>query len=181
MSDEKNGRTYSFDVCSQCKLICCQGANPPLTSRRRKIIADYLQKQGASAANVFVGGSYLHPAADAQDYCALFNKETGKCRVHSVKPETCVAGPVTFDINLKTSKVAWFLKKGSICALAEKLCQDDKKFKAHLEAAKPQVMRLIRELDAEALRAILKISEPETFKVGENELPQEVSEKLRIA
>jgi hypothetical protein len=42
-------------------------------------------------------------------------------------------------------------------------------------------LRLISELDAEALKTILRIAEPETFKVGENELPHEVKQKLGIA
>jgi hypothetical protein len=77
--------------------------------------------------------------------------------------------------------VEWFLKKGSICAFAQKLYADDAKFKEHFEAAKPEITRLICELEAEALRAILEIPEPETFKVGENELPPEVRKKLGIA
>lgn len=181
MSDDRTGKTYSFDVCSECKLMCCQGAYPPLTAKRKKIISAYLQTQGTSSAGVFVEGAYSHPVADAQEYCVLYNKDTGKCRVHAVKPETCVAGPITFDINFQAGKVEWFLKKGSICAFAQKLYADGAKFKEHFEAAKPEITRLICELDAEALRAILKIPEPETFKVGENELPLEVRKKLRIA
>ncbi len=178
---ENNGSTFSFNVCSQCKLMCCQGANPPLTTRRRKIIAEFLRKQGATVSAVFVGGAYSHPAADIEDYCALYDKQTGKCSVHPVKPETCVAGPITFDINMHTRKIEWFLKKGSICTFAKILFDDKDRFEAHLEAAKPQLMRLIRELDVEALQAIIEIPEPETFKVGENDLPQEVATKLGIA
>lgn len=181
MPDDRNGKTFSFDVCSECKLMCCQSANPPLTAKRKKIIHTYLQKQGTSSANMFVDETYSHPAIDEQEYCVLYNKDSGKCRVHPVKPETCVAGPVTFDINLQTGKVEWFLKKGSICAFAQKLYVDDARFKAHLEAAKPEILQLICELDAQALKAILRIPEPETFKVGENELPQEVRRKLGIA
>ena len=175
------GSTFSFEVCSKCKLMCCRGANPPLTTKRRKVLADYMRKRGADAEGIFVGGAYSHPAADTEEYCSLFNKQTGKCSVHSVKPETCVAGPITFDINLANGKVEWFLKKGSICEFAQVLYADKARFDAHLEAVKPQIMRLIRELDAEALRAIIKIPEPETFKVGENDLPQEVALKLGIA
>jgi Fe-S-cluster containining protein len=181
MAEDRNGKTYSFDVCSQCKTMCCQGANPPLTDNRKKILTDYLQKQKKPTANLFIKEDYAHPAVDAQEYCALYNKQTGKCSVHPVKPETCVAGPITFDINLKTGKVEWFLKKGTICAFAEKLYEDKEKFQVHLEAAKPQIMRLISELDAESLKAILKIPEPETFKVGENELPKDAKKKLGIA
>ena len=54
---------------------------------------------------------YSYPAVDELVFCGFFNKETGKCSVHPVKPETCRAGPVTFDINFSTKKVEWFLKK----------------------------------------------------------------------
>lgn len=179
MSNDRNGKTYSFDVCSECKLMCCQGANPPLTAPRKKIIRKYLKSQGTDQ-DVFVDEAYSHPASDEHEYCVFYSKETGKCCVHAVKPETCVAGPITFDINLQTGKVEFFLKKGSICAFAQKLYADDVKFKSHLEAAKPEIIRLICKLDGKALKAILKIPEPETFKVGENELPLEVRKKLGI-
>jgi hypothetical protein len=161
--------------------MCCQGANPPLTAKRKRIIIAHLKEEGVYSAGLFDNEAYSHPKADAQEYCVFYNRNTGKCRVHSVKPETCVAGPITFDINLQSGKVEWFLKKGSICSFAQKLYADEAKFHEHFEAAKPEIIRLICELDAEALKAILKIPEPETFKVGENELPLEVLKKLKIA
>jgi hypothetical protein len=100
--------------------------------------------------------------------------------VHQAKPETCKAGPITFDINLKTAKVEWFLKRGEICALAEQLSRNKESLAAHLEAAKLEIMRLICELDAVELRAILKIPEPDTYKIGENSLPKNVADKLGI-
>jgi len=158
--------------------MCCRGANPPLTAKRKKILADYMQAQKTSTANMFVDESYSHPAADADEFCALFDKATGKCSVHTVKPETCRAGPVTFDINLKTGKVEFYLKKGEICAFAGILYEDKASLKHHLEAAREEILGLIRDLDATALKAILQIPEPQTFKIAENELPKEVAEKL---
>jgi hypothetical protein len=181
MSDDKKGKTYNFDVCSQCKTICCQGANPPLTQKRKRIIVNYLEEQNLPAKDVFVQAEYCHPAVDVQDYCIFYNKETGKCRVHAVKPETCKAGPITFDINLKTLKVEWFLKKAEICQLAPQLHLNQSQFNEHFEVAKEEITRLICNLEAEALQAILTISEPETFKIGEDELPKTVKQKLRIA
>ena len=49
-----------------------------------------------------------------------------------------------------------------------------------MEAAKPEILRLISELDADALKAILQIPEPQTFKIDENDLPTEVMLKLGI-
>ncbi len=100
--------------------------------------------------------------------------------MHSVKPETCVAGPVTFDVNFSTKKIEWFLKKSAICAFAQTLYEDKAAFKEHFEIAKAQLTRLICELDAEELRAIVKIEEPQTFKIGEDDLPAELVEKLGL-
>jgi Fe-S-cluster containining protein len=180
MSEDRNGKTYSFDVCSECKLICCQDANPPLTLSRKEILTKYVTEQNLPVETLFAGEEYAHPATDDHGICVFFDKGTRRCQVHAVKPETCRAGPITFDINLQTRKVEFYLKKGSICAFAQVLYDDKEHFKQHLEAAKPEIMRLICELDADALHAILKIPEPETFKVDENELPKEVAEKLGI-
>ncbi len=178
MSQDKRGKTFSFDVCSQCKLMCCQSANPPLTADRKSIIENYLNENNSSRS-IFVKESYVHPTADDKDFCVLFNNETGKCSVHPVKPETCKAGPITFDINLETEKIEWFLKNSEICALAELLYFDKSRFKDHLEAAKTEIMRLVSELDEAELKAILKIPEPQTFKVDENELPKNILDKLK--
>jgi uncharacterized protein len=180
MTEDGNGKTYSFDTCSECKLICCQDANPPLTINRKKILSDCLKVKKIPIQSLFVEEDYSHPAADANGICAFYNKKTKKCRVHQVKPETCLAGPVTFDINLKTRKLEFFLKKAELCVLAQELYEDKKRFNAHLEVARAAILRLICELDAEALKAILRIPEPQTFKIGENELPTEVLFKLGI-
>ncbi len=177
---EDNGKTYSFNVCSQCKSICCQDAKPPLTEKRKKIILKYLEEQKISLNEPFAKEEYSYPAVDSQVYCQLFSKKTGKCMVHPVKPETCVSGPITFDINFKTKKLEYFLKMSEICAYAGVLFKDKPAFKAHLEAAKPELMRLINELSAEELRAIVKIDEPKTFKVAEDPLPPAVIKKLGL-
>ena len=181
MSEDRNGKTYSFDVCSACTITCCQDANPPLTANRKKVITEYLKQQKMPFQNVFAGEEYSHPATDQENICVFYNRENRRCRVHSVKPETCRAGPITFDINLKTRKVEWFLKKGEICNFAPCLHENKQHFSDHFEAAKTELMRLICELDAGSLKAILKIAEPETFKVGENELPTEVMDKLGLS
>ena len=46
------------------------------------------------------------------------------------------AGPITFDINFKTKKVEWFLKKAEICAYAGVLYKNKAAFKDHFEVAK---------------------------------------------
>jgi uncharacterized protein len=180
MSDERNGKTYSYDVCSVCKVTCCQDANPPLSAKRKQIIREYMDLQKISITGVFVDGEYSHPSSDSTGICVFYNKDTKRCLIHTVKPETCMAGPITFDINLKTGKVEFYLKKSCICTFAAVLYQNKVSLKLHLEAAKAEITRLIVEIAPEDLKAILTIPEPETFKVDENELPQEIVQKLRM-
>jgi uncharacterized protein len=180
MPENDNGTTYSFNVCSQCGSICCQDAKPPLSEKRKKIIQERLQKHKINLKAPFTIQNYSYPSVDKELYCLLFNKKTGKCIVHPIKPETCVAGPITFDINFRTKKVEWFLKKSEICAYAGALFNDKIGFSKHFEAAKKQIKNLINELSAEELQAIVKIDEPQTFKIGEDNLPPEVVKKLRL-
>jgi Fe-S-cluster containining protein len=180
MPEDNNGVTYSFDVCSQCKSICCQDAKPPLSKKRKMVIEEYLKKQEINFGKPFFKERYSYPAVDEEVFCGLFNKKTGKCSVHPVKPETCVAGPITFDINFKTRKVEWFLKKDEICAFAGVLYSNKAAFKLHFEVAQKEIKKLIRDLKPEELRAIVKIEEPQTFKIGEDDLPIDVSRKLGL-
>jgi len=180
MPKDNNGATYSFDVCSQCKIICCQDAKPPLSEKRKKIIKAYLKKQRITIDEPFAKEHYSYPAVNKLVYCRLFSKETGKCSVHPVKPETCGAGPVTFDINFSTKKIEWFLKKPEICAFAGALYSNKAAFKDHFEIAKKELTQLIGELDPDELRVIVKIEEPHTFKIGEDNLSPEVVRKLGL-
>jgi Fe-S-cluster containining protein len=180
MSDDRKGKTYSFDVCAPCVLICCQDANPPLTQKRMKLISSFLKEQNIPTKNVFVREGHTHPATDAKGICIFYNKDTRRCKVHSVKPETCKAGPITFDINLQTRKVEFYLKKDEICALAQTIHSDYEQFKVHFEAAKVDIMHLICELESDALKELLTIPEPQTFKIAEDDLPLNVAKKLKI-
>jgi hypothetical protein len=178
MSNEnKTGHNF-FEICKECKMDCCHGVKPPITSERRKIIEGYLKSQAFSVENPFVQKVYTFPREDAEGYCIFYDRQTKQCLVHSVKPETCVAGPITFYLNMKTRKIEWYLKMGRICRLAGKLWEDERALKEHLKLAKREILRLVRELDLEALKALLKIEEPETFKIEEDELEEEVLKKL---
>jgi uncharacterized protein len=180
MPEDNKGTTYSYDVCIDCKNICCQDAKPPVSESRIKIIKEYLQKQKVKVETPFTKKNYSYLSVDETLLCKFNNKETQKCIIHSVKPETCRAGPITFDINFKTKKVGYFLKKSEICAYAGELYKSKSAFKDHFEVAKEEIMRLIKELDADELRVLMKIEEPETFKVGEDALPFEVVKKLGL-
>jgi Fe-S-cluster containining protein len=179
-SDEIMRKTSSFDVCCRCKYGCCQNVNPPLTLKRKRLIEAYLRRQKIRVEKPFTNEAYSYPVVDAMGLCVFYEKDTRKCLVHPVNPETCRAGPVTFDINCRTRKVEWYLKTAEVCELAKALCENGSLFGNHFKVAREQLLRLICGLDPEALQAILKIEEPQTVKIGEEDLPEEVMEKLGL-
>ena len=180
MSEAAARKTCSFDACCECTRSCCQDAKPPLTAERKRIIKDYLKNRGNHTGRLFTNSKYSYPSVDAGRFCVFYDKGTKRCLVHQVKPETCRAGPVTFDINLRSRKVEWFLKKAELCLFAGELFEAPEQLNGHLKVAKEEITRLICQLDSAALRAILKIDEPQTFKIGEDPLPKEVLAKLGI-
>jgi Fe-S-cluster containining protein len=169
-----------FNVCEKCPTSCCVGARPPLTSKRKAIINNYLKATSLAIENTFEEKNiYTFPKETEGNQCVFLNKNTKKCRIHSAKPETCVAGPITFDINVQTGKIEWFLKTEKICPLAGALYRNKSMLQSHLESARKELLRLVTDLDAEALHAILKIEEPDTFKIGEEDLNPEILAKLK--
>ncbi len=180
MPEDNNGSTYSYDVCSNCKIICCQDAKPPLSSNRKKIIQEHIKNKKMNIAEPFTTEAYSYPSVDKELLCVFNDKKTKKCMIHSVKPETCVAGPITFDINLRKGVLEFFLKKAEICAYAGVLFKDKPALKEHFKVAREQIVELIKQLSAEELIALTKIEEPQTFKFCEEPLPVEVLRKLDL-
>jgi hypothetical protein len=120
----------------------------------------------------------MFPNISADGYCIFHDKTTRKCLIHSVKPETCVSGPITFDINKKTGKIEWFIKMEKICPLAGVIYGDRVQLQKHLTSAKLEITRLVHELDSAALRDVLTKDEPETFKIDEDLIEEGELRKL---
>jgi hypothetical protein len=137
-----------------------------------------LKEQKIPIDSPFVQTVYIFPKEDAEGYCIFYDKKMRKCLIHPVKPETCVAGPITFDINVKNRKIEWHLKMEKICALAGVLYKNRAILKKHIESAKREILKLVSELDSEALKDILKIEELETFKIDEDNIGKEMLDKL---
>jgi Fe-S-cluster containining protein len=176
---EQTRQADFFNVCENCPISCCSDAHPPVTAKRTAIVQEYLKNSKIAIEKPFKKNIYSFPRETADKHCVFLDKSTKKCRIHFAKPETCAAGPVTFDINLKTGRIEWFLKTEKICPLAGALYRDKKALKSHLECARTELLKLVHDLDAEALCAILKIEEPDTFKIGEEDLNSEVLTKLK--
>jgi len=169
-----------FNVCGNCPISCCKGARPPLTAKRKNIIQNFLKTNGFQVSNPFESArDYVFPRETEEGYCVFLDKATKTCQIHPAKPETCVAGPITFDVNVETGKIEWFLKMEKICPLAGVLWRDERALEKHLKSAKREILKLVKDLDAVALRTILAIEEPYTFKVYEDSLDSRVIAKLK--
>jgi Fe-S-cluster containining protein len=173
-----------FDMCGQCKISCCKDARPPVSPSRKVIIEDYLKIhpiEGVKPPYFTRENHYTHPREDASGYCIFNDRKTRLCRIHPIKPETCVAGPITFDVDPRTKKVEYYLKTSKICPLAGRIyALKNGTLQRHLASAKREIRRLVIDIEPESLKAILKIEEPDTFKVDEEEI-SEAQEKLKTA
>jgi Fe-S-cluster containining protein len=150
-------------ACNECHLVggCCFDARPPLSQER----IDILLENGVSADAVeFAGYKRLRLKPDG--FCVLF--QDGKCSIHAIKPETCVAGPFTFD--MKENILQIFIKRESICPMVRFLKANRKAFDGLFEASVERIMELVNKVPPLEMAEILKIDEPETDLVAEIKL-----------
>jgi len=168
-SSENERQNNFFNVCCSCKTDydCCHGTRPPITGERRRIIEEYLRREKIPAVDAFAEEEYVFPRENREGYCVFHDMKTRKCMIHAVKPETCVAGPITFDINKKSGKIEWFIKMEKICPLAGVVYNDKTMLQKHLDSAKKELKKLVKEFRPLVLEAILRKDEPETFRIGE--------------
>jgi Fe-S-cluster containining protein len=147
-------------ACGQCQLHggCCFEARPPLTQKR----IDILLAEGVSPESIEFEG-YRRLKVKPDGFCVLF--QGGRCSIHPIKPETCVAGPFTFD--MKGSILQIFLKRERICPMVAYLKENREVYDGLFESAVEKVVDLVNAMPAEELAEILKIEEPETDLVAE--------------
>ena len=147
-------------ACSECHLDggCCFEARPPLSQDR----IDILLENGVSPDAIeFAGYKRLRLKPDG--FCLLF--QNGRCSIHSIKPETCVAGPFTFD--MKGTLLQIFLKKDSICPMVRFLKANRKAYDELFQVSLKKILDLVKAVPALEMAEILKIEEPETDLVAE--------------
>lgn len=150
-------------ACGECHLAggCCFEARPPLSQER----IDILTANGVDLNAIELNG-YKRLKLRQDGFCILFRD--GKCSIHSFKPETCVAGPFTFDI--VDNKLQIFLKQETICPMVRFLKADRKAYDSLFEVSVQKIMDLVAAIPPEEMAEILKIEEPETDLVAEIDL-----------
>jgi Fe-S-cluster containining protein len=145
-------------ICEKCGGRCCYYAKPPLTEERISILLE----NGMTFDDI-VFGDYRKLDCKSTGFCVGFRD--GKCRVQGVKPETCQAGPFTFDV--KNGMLQIFIKKERICDLVTLLKSTPSIYQEQYDLAVQNITQLVRALPPEELQSICQIEEPETDKVAE--------------
>jgi len=144
--------------CLRCGGRCCDDAHPP--------ISEYGYR-GLTAAGVpadaFELDGYRRLKTRPDGTCVQWID--GKCSIHGIKPETCRAGPFTFDV--KEDVIAIYLKYESICPIVRLLKDTPAAYEQQFERAVKSITHLVAHLSEEELGAICRIGEPETEKVAE--------------
>ncbi|MDD1675552.1 MAG: YkgJ family cysteine cluster protein [Methanomicrobiales archaeon] len=145
-------------ICDQCGGRCCFEAHPPLSEERIQSISscmdtsDRIEKKGYRRLRVREDG-----------FCIMLNHT--RCLINAVKPETCRAGPFTFDI--REGKLEIYLKKETICPLVGHLKYFPEAYRHQYELAVEHILHLIKTLPPDELVDVLRVEEPETEKVAE--------------
>ena len=136
-----------------CGGHCCDEAHPPVTKSRY----DQLVAAGVPAA-CFESAGYLRLRTHPDGTCILMQDH--KCTCHRVKPETCRAGPFTFDVDGNTIRI--FLKHASICPIIPLLKGEPGAYRQQYEQAATNIANLVAHLTGEEIAEINKIDEPDT-------------------
>ena len=146
------------EICLKCGGHCCNDAHPPVSdSCYQRLLAEGV------APEVFGKKGYRYIRTRPDSTCILCNG--GKCCIHAIKPETCRAGPFTFDV--KGDVIEIFLKFESICPLVRLLREVPEAYSVQYARAVESIARLVSHLTEQEIEAICKIEEPETEKVAE--------------
>ena len=113
--------------------------------------------------DLFEDAGYKRLKAHENGLCIL--SKNGTCAIHTIKPETCRAGPFTFDV--KDNVIEIYLKFPGICPLVTLLKATPEAYQFQYDLAVKSITHLVSNLTQAELDAICRIEEPETEKVAE--------------
>jgi Fe-S-cluster containining protein len=150
--------TEAETICLRCGGHCCEEAHPPISEYcYRRLVAAGVPEE------VFERDGYrsIRTRDDGTCICCT----GGKCRIHAIKPETCRAGPFTFDVKGDTIEI--FLKFEEICPVVRLYKDTPEAYRQQYNLAVKSISHLVSNLTEDEIAAICRIGEPQTEKVAE--------------
>jgi Fe-S-cluster containining protein len=149
-------------ICMQCGGHCCDEAHPPISGPcYHRLVAQGVPEDSFEQK----GYRFLKTRKDGT--CVFWNE--GRCSIHSIKPETCRAGPFTFDV--KGGLIEIFLKHEAICPVVRLYKEIPAAYDEQFALAQKSISHLVSNLTEEEITEICRIEEPDTEKVAE--IPRE--------
>ena len=145
-------------ICMRCDGHCCHDAHPPISSS----CYERLTKSGVPQ-EMFESEGYTRLKTKKNRECILL--VNGKCSIHSCKPETCRAGPFTFDV--RNDVIEIFLKYELICPMVRLLKDVPEAYEQQYNTAAKSIAHLVRNLSDAELAAVCLVDEPDTEKIAE--------------
>lgn len=149
---------HAETICMQCGGHCCHEAHPPVSGH----FYQRLLTGGVPPAAFSVNSGYRSVRSSPDGYCVLW--KNGKCSIHGIKPETCRAGPFTFDV--KGDVIEIFLKSESLCPVVRLFKEVPEAYDQQYTLAVKSISHLVSGLTEEELAVICRIEEPETKEGG---------------
>jgi len=146
------------EICMQCGGHCCDDAHPPISP----VCHERLLSLGVPR-DVFESVGYLRLKVQDDGHCIMM--KDGRCSIHRIKPETCRAGPFTFDVT--GDRINVYLKHERICPVVGLLKTVPEAYRTQYDLAAQHIAQLVTHLPPDELREICRIDEPETDKVDE--------------
>ena len=150
--------TEAETICLRCGGHCCEEAHPPISEPcYQRLIATGVPDE------VFEQNGYrsIRTRKDGTCICCT----GGKCSIHAIKPETCRAGPFTFDVKGDTIEI--FLKVEEICPVVRLYKDTPDAYRQQYDLAVKSISHLVSNLTGAEIAAICRIEEPQTEKVAE--------------
>jgi uncharacterized protein len=163
--EQDDGWLQQEAICETCGGKCCIGACPPLCTERIGTILshgdyrDRIEEQG-----------YRRIKTKENGECSMM--EHGRCIIHDFKPETCLAGPFTFDVT--GTSLAIYLKQEAICPLVTLLKADRAMYDRQYGRAIETISHLVARLPEDELQVISSIPEDETVLVATLRRPRAI-------
>jgi Fe-S-cluster containining protein len=154
----RDWRIEAETICLRCGGHCCDEAHPPISEHcYRRLVA------GGVPEEAFERNGYRSVRTREDGTCILC--AGGKCGIHAIKPETCRAGPFTFDVKGDTIEI--FLKFEEICPVVRLYKEIPGAYDQQYDLAVRSISHLVSHLTDEEIAAICRIEEPQTEKVAE--------------
>lgn len=145
-------------ICLRCGGHCCHEARPPISGPCfQRLVAAGVPE------DVFERNGYRSIRTREDGTCTCCTG--GKCGIHAIKPETCRAGPFTF--NVKGDTIEIFLKFEEICPVVRLYRENPEAYEQQYALAVKSITHLVSNLTDEELEAVCRIDEPQTEKVAE--------------